>query len=150
MIKTYDQFLNESVKKYSNADKSYYEKYIDLSEKCMLANIEYVKNSDGHVNFKEPIRLSVYHSGTYLSKYVKIRHENIVSIFVDNDVEKAEEMLGDELIDKNKEGEFLIAVTKDGEHIVLNRGTTITWDDVFEINSKFDYIDYNRQKEILD
>ena len=148
MIKTFDQFLNESVKRYPNADNDYFEEYIDLSEKCMLANIEFVKQNGGHVYFKEPIRLRVYDEGGYHDKYIKIRHERIVSIYVDNDVKKAEEMLGGELIDKNENGEYLIAVTQDDEqHIVLDRNRTILWDCVFDINSNFEYIDYKQSKE---
>lgn len=115
----------------------------------MLANIEFIKyRYNGHADFKEPIRLKVYDSGSYHDKYIKIKHENIVSIYVDDDVEKAEEMLGEELIDKNKNGEFLIAVTKDGEEIVLDRNSTILWDSVFTINSGLEHIEYTHSKEM--
>ena len=150
MIKNFEQFLNESVKRYPNADNDYYEEYIDLSENCMLANIEFVKQAGGQVYFKEPIRLRVYDEGGYHDQYIKIRHEKIVSIYVDNDVKKAEEMLGGELIDKNEDGEYLIAVTQDDKHIVLDRNLTILWDEVFHINSEFEYVDYSHSKEIED
>jgi hypothetical protein len=148
MIKNFEQFLNESVKRYPNADNDYFEEYIKLSEDCMLANIEFVKQRGGHVYFKEPIKLRVYDEGGYHDKYTKIRKENVVSIYVDNDVKKAEEMLGDELGDKNENGEYLVAVTEDNENIVLDRSRTILWDCVFDINSNFEYVDYKHSKEI--
>lgn len=148
MIKNFEQFLDESVNRYPNRKNDYFEEYIDLSEQCMLANIEFVKHRGGHVYFKEPIRMRVYDEGGYRDKYIKIRHENIVSIYVDNDVEKAEEMLGGELIDQNKSGEYLVAVTEDNEHIVLDRNLTIPWDCVFNINSNFEYADYKNSKAV--
>lgn len=148
MIKNFEQFLNESVKRYQNADNDYFEEYIDLSERCMLANIEFIKyRYDGHADFKEPLKLKFYDGGNYNDKYIKIRQENVVSIYVDNDIKKAEEMLGGELTDKNKKGEFLIAVTEDDEHIVLDRAITIQWDCVFNINSNLEYIEYKHSKE---
>lgn len=148
MIKNFEQFLNESVKRYPNADNDYFTEYIKLSDECMLANIEFVKQAGGQVSFKKPIRLRVYDEGGYHDRYVKIRHEHIVSIYVDSDVKKAEEMLGDELIDKNQDGEYLIAVTQDDEHIVLDRNLTILWDCVFNINSEFEYVDYSHSKDM--
>lgn len=148
MIKNFEQFLNESVKRYPNEGNDYFTEYIDLSEECMLANIEFVKHRGGHVYFKEPVKLRVYDSGNYKDKYIKIRQENIVSIYVDNDVKKAEEMLGEELIDQNKNGEYLVAVTEDNEHIVLDRNLTILWDCVFNINSNFEYVDYSHSKAV--
>ena len=148
MIKNFEQFLNESVKRYPNRENDYFTEYIELSEECMLANIEFVKHRGGHVYFKEPIRLMVYDSGSHKDKYIKIRHENIVSIYVDSDVEKAEGMLGEELIDQNKSGEYLVAVTEDNEHIVLDRNITIPWDCVFTINSNFEYVDYSHSKAV--
>lgn len=149
MIKNFEQFLNESVKRYPNRENDYFEEYIKLSEECMLANIEFVKHRGGHVYFKKPVKLMVYDSGNgYNDKYLKMRQENIVSIYVDSDIKKAEEMLGDELIDQNKNGEYLVAVTEDNEHIVLDRNLTILWDCVFNINSNFEYIDYSHSKAV--
>lgn len=148
MIKNFEQFLNESVKRYPSRDNDYFEEYIDLSEQCMLANIEFVKHRGGHVYFKEPIKLGFYDEGGYHDKYTKIRKENVVSIYVDSDVKKAEEMLGGELIDQNENGEYLVAVTEDNDHIVLDRNLTILWDCVFNINSNFEYVDYSHSKEV--
>lgn len=148
MIKNFEQFLNESVKRYPSRDNDYFEEYIDLSEQCMLANIEFVKHRGGHVYFKEPIKLSFYDEGGYHDKYTKIRKENVVSIYVDSDAKKAEEMLGGELIDQNENGEYLVAVTEDNDHIVLDRNLTILWDCVFNINSNFEYVDYSHSKKV--
>ena len=148
MIKNFEQFLDESVKRYPNEENDYYTEYIDLSEQCMLANIEFVKHRGGHVYFKKPIWMEFYDSGNYRDKYIKIRHENVVSIYVDNDVERAEEILGEELTDKNKNGEYLVAVTEDDEHIILTRSLKIPWDCVFTINSWFEYVDYKHSKEL--
>ena len=128
MIKRFEQFLNES----SNVEKDYFSKYIDLSGECMLANIEFVKDKDGHVDFKKPIKLRFIDGGSR-DKYIKIRYEDIVSIYVDNK-KRDEEKFGD-LMDKNENGEYLVAVTENEDNIVLGRNLTMPWDGVFDINS---------------
>ena len=144
MIKTFEDFnntfLNESVKQFRKIS-DYIEKYKeynrqieDLIKECEIDNIEFVKLHGGKVEFKKPIELK-FHYG-YPQDVEKI---NISSLEISSDEEYEKEMFMDYeltnyvISEKNKYGEFLVAITDNEDRIIVDSTVSCYYETIFEI-----------------
>lgn len=151
MIKKFDQFvgyhLNErSYKRYPNNGNNYFEEYVRLTGDCAIVNIEVVKENGGKVEFKEPFIARFYDKESNdISPIIELIRKDIVALFVDTD--NAENKYGfDDIelleLESTDDGEYLVAVTDEGEEIVVNSHVTCPCQTIFDINSRLEYYTY--------
>ena len=138
MIKNFEQFLNEGANMYTSGDNTFMEALSKLTIDCGLANIEFVKENGGAIELKKPIKVHFYADGsTHEDSIIKLVKKEISALEIGSDVDAHEEFGG--MVAKNDDGEYLIAITTDGERIVLETGYTCPTDAFFNINSELEY-----------
>ena len=151
MIKKFEEFdrclLNESsYKRYPNEKSDYFEEYVKLTGECAIANIELVKDNGGKVEFKEPIIFRFYDKESNdKSQIIQLIRKDIVALFVDaGDAENKYGFDDIELLEleSTDDGEYLVAITNEGEEIVVNSHVTCPCQTIFDINSRLEYHAY--------
>lgn len=154
MIKNFEDFvgthLNESgYKRYPNDNSDYFEEYVKMTGECAIANIELVKENGGRVEFKETLIARFYdRESNFESPIIKLIRKDIVALFVDDDEDNAESKYGIHDIElfeleSTDDGEFLVAVTNEGEEIAVNSHITCPCQTIFDINSELEYLAHN-------
>lgn len=124
----------------------YFEAYVELTGECAYANIEVVKENGGKVEFKEPLITIFYDKESDdRSTIIELIRKDIVALFVDTD--NAENKYGfDDIelleLESTDDGEYLVAVTDEGEEIVVNSHVTCPCQTIFDINSRLEYHAY--------
>ena len=139
--------MNERVyKRYPNDDSDYFEQYVIMTDECTIANIELVKENGGRVEFKEPLIARFYdRESNFESPIIKLIRKDIVALFVDDDEDNAESKYGIndiELLElaSTDDGEYLVAVTNEGEEIAVNSHETCPCQTIYDINSHMEYL----------
>jgi hypothetical protein len=111
MIKTFEEFtLNEAQGQFGDLDKNFYDKYIDIEHDCLMSNIDIVKYFGGKVPARENDTVRVYASKD---------HSRINTVYVDFYTVKQNSEEDFPVLDpyKNDNGEYFVAIDKDGNEI---------------------------------
>lgn len=152
MIKKFDEFLGKGCKSlnekvYSTEDGyDYLELTSQLMVDCARNSIELLKELGGKFEIKNNRDREFYFykqpHGNYgdvdMSKLIFIK---IVSFEIDNDLEYAEDLFGESMMYEDN-GEFIVAITDDGERIPVDYWTCPYETTIF-INRMLTYPQYH-------
>ena len=152
MIQKFEEFnklaINE--KRYPNDTHDYFETLSILTMDCAIANIEFVEEHGGRIEFKTPIQTRFYYGNArYDSNIIQLKRENIVALIVSDDKMRAikdlelEDM--SDFIECTEDNEYLIAITDKDEEIIVYSNYTCPPQTVFDINSELEYADHKGQ-----
>jgi hypothetical protein len=147
MIKKFDEFLGKGCKSlnekvYSTNEYDYVELTSQLMSDCAHNNIEIVKELGGKFEIKNNSNRKFCFYKQSHGKYgdvdmSKIVFENIVSFEIDDDLEYAEDLFGESML-YDDDGEFLVAITDDGERIPIDYWTC-PYETTLSINTLLTY-----------
>ena len=139
MIKTFDQFLNESIKNKRvilyNPVTSYSEALLDLTSKCIESTIEIIRELGGKVESTFELDCG--------SKYIGLLEISSVEIATD-ETEDIEEICKNHgcidlddcaFTNKNNEG-IIILTTSDGKRLLMDAGDGFTFQSYFDLNDE--------------
>ena len=122
MIKKFEQFtnarLNEMKGQYGNLDRSFIEEYTELSKDCLMTNIDIVKHLGGQIDVSSvglyPETILIYKNSGNKHGIMNLERVNIDSFIVKQNSESDFPVLD---IDKNEDGEYLVAIDTNGNEI---------------------------------
>lgn len=138
MIKKFEQFtnarLNEMKGQYGNLDRSFIEEYTELSQECQMTNINIVKHLGGQIkvssNHSYPESILIYKNSGNEHGIMNLERVKIDSFIVKQNSKSDFPVLD---IDKNEDGEYLVAIDTNGNEINIGIETCPEFQ-VFSIN----------------
>jgi len=127
MIKNFEEFLGKNgkslnEKKYSTYDYDYQEMIMEIIADCASDNIKLVKEMGGEFKPKREQKHAFYtaRNGEYDARDMEsIKYKRILSFEIDDDIEFAENLFGENIM-YVENGNFLVAITDDGERIPVD------------------------------
>ncbi len=122
MIKSFEQFtdahLNESKSQYDGLDRSFIEEYTELSQECLMTNIDIVKHLGGQIdvssNGSDPESILIYKNSGNEHGIMNLERVKINSFIVKENFKRDFPVLD---IDKNFDDEYLVAIDTKGNEI---------------------------------
>lgn len=141
MIKTFEQFsLNEAQGQFGDLDRNFFDEYIEIENDCLIANIDIVKYFGGEIPAGESETVKVY---------TDKKHSGIKTVYVDFYTVKQNSEEDFPVLEpyKNDNGEYFVAIDKDGNEINFDV-EEVPMDQIFQINDYLsNYFKRNRNKK---
>ena len=138
MIKKFEQFtnahLNETKGRYINLDRNFIDEYTELVQECQMTNIDIVKYLGGQVEVSShhpfPVSILIYKNSGNEHGIMNLERVKIDSFIVKQNFKSDFPVLD---IDKNSDGEYLVAIDTNGNEINIGIETCPEFQ-VFSIN----------------
>ena len=118
---------------------NYMEQYVSLVQECAAYNVKVVKENDGRVELKRPMKFIFF--SKYNRDFVNIINDTVVAFELGNqdDADVFADNCNEKMIYTDGEGDFLVAISNSGDRWVVDHWTCPD-DFIFEI---FSHIEYN-------
>lgn len=141
MIKKFEDFLGKGHKplnenRYSSDEDTYLEIIVQIKIDCMRETIHFVNEQGGRIETKNKFSFYTPKNGKYGDMNDEtLKYKQVLSFEIDDDVEFVEDLFDGEEMMYEYNGEFLVAITDDGERIPVDFWTCPT-DTIVSIYTK--------------